>query len=122
MSKTILIAEDEEHIRSLIANRIKQLGYDILHAANGSDALKQVEEKPDLVILDVMMPVPDGLEVCRRIKRNPEYKRIPVIILTCKALDSDHSCAIESGANAFLTKPYDPEKLYSNIKLLLGED
>ncbi|MCB9800326.1 MAG: response regulator [Candidatus Omnitrophica bacterium] len=120
MSKNILIAEDEEHIRTLIANRVKQLGYNILHASTGDEALKLIEEKPDLVILDIMMPVPDGLEVCRRIKRNPEYKSIPVMILTCKTLDSDYACAIESGANAFLTKPYDSEKLYQQIRLLLG--
>jgi len=98
-------------------------GYDVKRASNGDEALKLVRTfKPDVVLLDVMMPKLDGREVCRRIKGDPETSGIPVIFLSARAQDMDVNSGLELGASAYITKPFDPVELLETVgRVLDGE-
>jgi DNA-binding response OmpR family regulator len=120
MAKKILVVDDEPTIVKLIEVRLKANKYDVITGFNGEEALKRVkEDKPDLVILDVMMPPPNGFQVCRTLKDDPNYKHIPVIILTAKNTESDQFWGVESGADTYLTKPYSSEELLEKVHDLL---
>ena len=98
-------------------------GYDVKRASNGDEALKLVRTfKPDIVLLDVMMPKLDGREVCRRIKGDPLTAEIPVVFLSARAQDMDVNSGLELGASAYITKPFDPVDLLSTVeRVLAGE-
>jgi len=120
MPKKILVVDDEESILVLIRTRLKAAGYDVVTGASGTEALEKVRsEKPDLAILDVMMPPPNGYQVCRAIKDDADLRHIPVAMLTAKATDSDKFWGEESGADAYITKPYNPQELMEIIKRLM---
>jgi len=120
MPNKILIADDELDLLELLAVRLKANGYKILTAADGGEVLPKVRaERPDLIILDVMMPVLNGFQVCRQIKDDPQHKDIPVILLTAKTTESDQFWGIEAGADAYVTKPYNEQELLAKIKELL---
>ena len=120
MSKKILVVDDEMSIVLVISSRLKANGFQVVTAENGTDALDKVNnEKPDLIVLDVMMPSPDGYEVCRTLKRDPKHKNVPVIILTAKVSEQDRLKSAECGAEAFVTKPYSPEELLGKIRDLI---
>jgi len=120
MSKRILVVDDEPGIVKTIRLRLKAKQFDVVTGSNGEEALKGVKEnKPDLVILDVMMPPPNGFQVCRTLKDDPEFKSIPIILLTAKATESDKFWGTESGADAYITKPYNHEELIAKINELL---
>lgn len=120
-SKKILVVDDEPDVVSLLKMRLQANQYDVVTGTNGDEGLKAVkEERPDLIILDVMMPPPNGFQVCRMLKDDPEYKQIPIILLTAKAADSDKFWGVESGADAYVTKPYNAEELLNKIKQLLA--
>lgn len=119
--KKILIIDDEPEIVKLISLRLKANGYEIITGTNGEEALSLTKEyHPDLVILDVMMPAPNGYKVCRMIKDGLETAHIPVILLTAKTSESDKFWGKEAGADEYLMKPYNPEELLSSIKRLTG--
>jgi len=100
--------------------RLKSKGYDIVVAHSGEEALRKTkEERPDLILLDVMMPPPNGYQVCRTLKDDPEYKRIPIIFLTAKGTDSDKFWGMESGAEDYITKPFEADDLLAKIKALI---
>jgi len=121
MAKMILVTDDEPHIVKMIENRLKKSGYDVRTAHSGEAALGEIrKEKPDLMILDVIMPPPNGYQLCRILKEDPNYKNIPIILLTAKASESDQFWGMESGANAYITKPYDPEDLLGRVREFLG--
>ena len=116
----ILVVDDEPHIVKIVEARLKANGYEVITGTNGDEALaKAKEEKPDLIILDVMMPDPNGFQVCRTLKDDPEYCNIPVILLTAKTTEGDKLWGIESGADGYVTKPYNAEVLMGKIKDLL---
>src|SRR3989338_2872072 len=118
--KKILIAEDEPHIRRLITVILGRENHDLVEAANGEQALEMVSEHmPDLVILDLMMPKIDGIEVCRQLKRNALTKKIPVIMLTAKGEMTDKVVGITAGADDYMTKPFDPAELRTRVKTFL---
>jgi len=122
MAKKIVIAEDNEHIRMVVEARLKGNGYEVVTAEDGQMALEKIRtESPDLIILDVVMPPPNGFQVCRTIKDDAGLKHIPIILLTSKSSESDKFWGMESGADAYVTKPYNPEDLLAHIKDLLGE-
>ena len=122
MAKKILVVDDEKDIIKLLEIRLKGHGFELISASNGAHAVEQVRaEEPDLVILDVMMPSPNGFQVCRMMKDDPELRRIPVILLTAKANESDKFWGMESGADAYETKPYDFTSLFKKIQGLLKE-
>lgn len=120
MAKKILVVDDAYDTRELIEFRLQTTGYDVIKADNGEVAIQKIkEERPDLVIMDVMMPPPNGFQICRQIKDDPEFKKIPVILLTAKASESDQFWGKEAGADSYLTKPYDPDELLDKIKEFL---
>lgn len=121
-NKKILLVEDESDLAYTIKIRLENNGYDVVTSGDGYDALKKAkEEKPDLIILDVMLPKIDGYKVCRMLKFDDKYKHIHIIIFTARADDSSRKIAGEVKADAYITKPFEPETLLSTIKGLIGE-
>jgi two-component system, OmpR family, alkaline phosphatase synthesis response regulator PhoP len=117
MPKKILAVDDERHIVRLVEVNLARAGYQVVTAFDGREALQKVEaEKPDLVVLDVMMPFMDGFEVLRNLKANPETAEIPVIMLTAKAQDADVFRGWQSGVDCYLTKPFNPMELLTFVK------
>ncbi|MFH1416397.1 MAG: response regulator [Elusimicrobiota bacterium] len=114
----IVLAEDDVNIRLLISDRLKYAGYEVYEAERGEDALRLINENnPDLAILDILMPPPNGLQVCRQVKADPTLEHIPVILLTAKSDESDRFWGMETGADAYITKPFDPDELLKKIRL-----
>jgi len=113
MGKRVLVVDDDRVIQQLLEVNLELEGYEVVAtAADGKEALEKIAElKPDLVILDIMMPKMDGLEVCRRLRADPELAGIPVILLSARAQDMDIREGLEIGASAYLTKPFDPVEL-----------
>ena len=115
MSKKILIVDDEVYIRVLLAQALEDFedaGVDVLLAGNGLEAWEMAQtERPDLIILDVMMPGLSGYEICQRIKSDPDLSNIHVIMLTAKGQETDRLHSIQVGANEYITKPFDPDYL-----------
>ncbi len=122
MSKRILVVDDTPDIVQFLTVRLRAEGFETISAYNGVDALELAKrEKPDLIILDVMMPQLNGYQVCRRLKKDPELQEIPVIFLTAKDQPSDKFWGLEVGAVDYLTKPVDPRKVAEKVKEILGE-
>ncbi|OGW81388.1 MAG: hypothetical protein A2Z83_02040 [Omnitrophica bacterium GWA2_52_8] len=116
MSKRILICDDEAQLRLTLRTRLESWGYKVLECTDGKQALELLEnEIPDLILMDVMMPPPNGYQTCRQIKDNVNLKNIPVIMLTAKGSDSDKFWGQESGADSYVVKPYSAEVLQREI-------
>ena len=120
MRKKILVADDEYTIRELIEMTLED-DYSIIKAEDGPDALKKVGLKPDLIILDIMMPKMDGYEVCKRLKSEKETKDIPIIMLTAKHQEDDVKEAAAAGVDEYITKPFEPEFLKKRIDINLKQ-
>jgi DNA-binding response OmpR family regulator len=122
-TKKILIVDDEAHIRLLLEQTLEDLeseGVEIISADNGADAVKTIQdEHPVLVFLDVMMPIIDGYNVCRIIRRELLMKDVYIVILTAKGQEYDRRLSEESGANTFMTKPFDPDEVLELAKEVL---
>ena len=122
----ILAVDDEKHIVRLVQITLEKEGYELVTASTGREALEKVaSEKPDLVVMDVMMPEMDGLEALEKMKSDPATANIPVIMLTAKAQDSDVFRGWQSGADLYLTKPFNPAELVTFVKRIFqgqGED
>ncbi|MBC7329391.1 MAG: response regulator [bacterium] len=117
MPKKILVVDDERPIVRLVQVNLEHAGYEVVTAYDGKEALEKVEqEKPDLIILDVMMPQMDGFEVMQRLQANPKTRDIPVIMLTAKAQDADVFRGWQSGVTLYLTKPFSPFELISFVR------
>lgn len=120
MAQRILVVDDEEHIRFLVKTNLERGGYEVTTATNGREALESVaEQAPDLLVLDVMMPEMDGLEVLKNLKADPATSAIPVVMLTAKGQDSDVFHGWQSGADLYLTKPFHPRELIVFVKRIL---
>jgi two-component system, OmpR family, alkaline phosphatase synthesis response regulator PhoP len=124
MAKRVLVVDDDRVIQQLLEVNLQLEGYDVVAtASDGSEALEKISDlKPDLVILDIMMPKMDGLEVCRRLRQDPETAKIPVILLSARAQDLDIREGLDIGASAYLTKPFDPVELLEVVGRLLPSD
>jgi len=121
MAKKVLIVEDEELIAKVLSIRLENNGYKVLVAYDGEDGFEQAQkEKPDLVLLDIGLPLIDGNTLCELIKTDAKTKGIKVIMLTGKRLVGDMEEAFSSGADAYLNKPYDWTNLLERIKSLIG--
>lgn len=115
--KRILIAEDEEVLRDFVSRNLRARGFEVLEASNGLEAVAQWErENPHLLILDIMMPRMDGLEVCRRVR---EHSTVPIIVLTALDAESDKVAALDLGADDYLTKPFGVEELLARVRAVL---
>ena len=116
----ILVVDDEPDLVQLISLRLKIAGYDVMAAYNGQEALDQVKQtKPSLIILDLMLPKLDGYKVCRLLKFDERYRDIPVLIFTARAQEQDVKLAIECGAEAYMTKPFEPKIFLDKLTELL---
>ncbi|MHB8154489.1 MAG: response regulator [Candidatus Omnitrophota bacterium] len=120
MKETILIVEDEKDIVKMLDYNLKKEGYKTLVAHDGEDALDMANTKlPDLILLDLMLPGVDGLEVCKELKSERKTASIPVIMLTAKTQESDKVIGLELGADDYVTKPFSPRELIARIKAVL---
>lgn len=124
MGKKILIADDEVHLRLLIEQTLEELedeGVEILTSADGRTALALVmSAMPDLVLLDVMMPEMNGFEVCEQIRKSPGISSTYVILLTAKGQEYDRARGDQAGANAYMTKPFNPDELLATVRRAIG--
>ncbi|MBN2694850.1 response regulator [bacterium] len=117
LSNRILIVDDEPNIRETISFILEMEGYDVITASDGEEAIKIVNQYlPKIILLDVMMPKKNGYEVTKEIRANSDYKDIYIVILTAKGQRRDEINAISSGANMYMSKPFDDEKIVSLIK------
>jgi DNA-binding response OmpR family regulator len=120
MNAKILIADDDPFLLRLVGYLLGKEDYEIVTAMDGEEALERVEtEKPDLVILDVMMPGIDGLEVCRRLRSQPETAALPIVMLSARSKVSDRIAGLQAGANEYLGKPSDAHELVACVGALL---
>ncbi len=118
--KRLLLVEDEMDLAEMVKMRLEANSYDVLTAYDGQEALdKARKEKPDLIILDLMLPKIDGYKVCRMLKFDEKYKAIPIIMFTARAQEADKKLAEEVGADAYITKPFEPQALLDKINELL---
>lgn len=118
--KKILIADDEKDIRNLVSQILGDEKYKFIFAANGREAIDAANKnKIDLLILDLMMPEIDGIEVCRQLKQNKETRKIPVVMLTAKTGVADKIEGFVTGADEYITKPFDPSKLEITVEKVL---
>ena len=121
MSKCILVVEDQEDNRRILRDLLGNAGYELIEAESGEDALSAVmKQRPDLILMDIQLPVMDGYEATRRIKSNPEMKEVPVIAVTSYALAGDDAKALAAGCNCYVTKPYSPRALLAKVREYLA--
>jgi DNA-binding response OmpR family regulator len=119
--KRILVAEDEPSIVLSLEFLLTEAGYEVFTAVNGADALQLAEQhKPDLLVLDIMLPVVNGFEVCRTVRSNPALSDMPILMLTARGREQEIARGLALGANAYVTKPFGTRELMSKIRELLG--
>jgi two-component system cell cycle response regulator DivK len=117
MSKRILVVEDQEDNRQIIRDMLAATDYEITEAEDGEEALAAVaKERPDLILMDIQLPVMDGYEATRRIKADPSLRSIPIIAVTSYALSGDNEKANAAGCDDYVTKPYSPRELLAKIR------
>ena len=122
MAKKVLVVEDETELVAALEVRLKTEGYEVIAAYDGEEGLNKArEEEPDLIILDIMLPKMDGFKVSRILKFDERYEHIPIIMLTAKTEQEDKALGDETGANEYITKPFEWEYLSGKIKELLEE-
>ncbi|HEX8261244.1 MAG TPA: response regulator transcription factor [Allosphingosinicella sp.] len=120
MRKKILVCDDDPLLLDLVQFKLTARGYDSSAARDGGEAMAALaEQAPDAVVLDAMMPVLDGYEVLRRIRENPEFAELPVIMLTARRQEQDVLSALQLGANDYMVKPFSPEELVARLGRLL---
>ncbi len=123
MSKRILVVEDQEDNRAILRDLLQSVGYELVEAVNGEEALAiAIEHKPDLILMDIQLPIVDGYEATRRIKAEPTLRDIPVIAVTSYALSGDEEKAREAGCDDYVTKPFSPRDLLAKVQAYLPAD
>ena len=122
MSKTVLIADDEPNIVVSLEYLLEQNGYDVKVARNGEEALSSMAQfRPDLILLDVMLPLKSGFEVCQQIRQVPEWQHTRIIMLTAKGRESEVSKGLALGADAYITKPFSTKDLIAEVRKQLAD-
>lgn len=123
MAKLVMLVDDSDVLRKITVFNLKKNGYDVVEATNGEEALEKLKEglKPDLMLLDIMMPKMDGFTVLKHLKENDEWKDIPVIVLTAKGGEDDEKTALSLGATQVMTKPFSPIQLIQEVKRVIGD-
>lgn len=120
MNKKILIVDDEVDLVETVSFPLKEEGFTVLVSYDGEDALdKARKEKPDLILLDIMLPKLDGYKVCRLLKFDEQYKHIPILMLTARTQEKDKIIGMETGANEYITKPFEMDELIEKVKAYL---
>ena len=117
MGKLILVVEDQEDNRQILRDLLSHFDYKMIEAENGEQALTQAaKHRPDLILMDIQLPVLDGYEATRRLKADPDLKDIPVVVITSYALSGDEQKARAAGCDAYVAKPYSPRALLAKIR------
>ena len=117
MTKRILVVEDQEDNRQILRDLLSNSGFEMIEAEDGEQALVQAaKHRPDLILMDIQLPLLDGYEATRRLKADPELKAIPIIVVTSYALSGDEDKARAAGCDAYVAKPYSPRALLAKIK------
>jgi len=123
MKQKILVVDDEPDAVELVEFNLKSAGYQVTTAADGEEALNKARSNlPDLIVLDLMLPEVDGLEICKILRRDPKTSGIPIVMLTAKAAEVDRILGLELGADDYVTKPFSPRELVLRIKRLLRSE
>ena len=118
--QSILVVEDEAPLVTLLRYNLEREGFSVFEALDGDEALNQARErKPDLVLLDWMLPLVSGIEVCRQLRRHPETRAIPIVMLTARGEQGDKLRAFDNGADDYVTKPFSPAELIARIRAVL---
>jgi two-component system cell cycle response regulator DivK len=121
MSKRILVVEDTEDNRRILRDLLTAAGYDLIEATDGAAGVAMAQQhKPDLVLMDIQLPVIDGYEATRRIKADPALTHIPIVAVTSYALSGDEEKARAAGCDAYVAKPFSPRQLLAKVRELLG--
>lgn len=121
--RRILIVDDEPHIVTMLKSRLTANGYEVITAVDGQEALEKARsEMPELVILDLMLPKLNGYKVCRMLKFDEKYRHIPIIMFSARAQESDQKMGMETGADAYVVKPFRAEELLKKIGELLNKE
>jgi DNA-binding response OmpR family regulator len=117
MNKKILVVEDDVDTARLLKETFKETGYEIITVYTGVDILRIIRlNQPDLILLDIMLPEKDGFEVCREVRADKDSKKIPVVVVSAKVFPSDIEEGMKSGADEYITKPFDPYELVEKVK------
>jgi two-component system phosphate regulon response regulator PhoB len=120
MKPLILVVEDEAPLVTLLRYNLEGAGFEVVDAPDGEEALISIaERKPDLILLDWMLPLVSGLEVCRQIRRKPETRDIPIIMLTARGEEEDRIRGLDNGADDYITKPFSPSELLARVRAIL---
>ncbi len=121
MAKRVLIVDDDEMVRIALVELLKPEGYEVRTASGGYEALENLNQNDyDLLVLDIIMPNMDGIELCKKIREKPKYKKTPIVFLTAKSSEEAKVAGVNAGANLFLSKPISPEKLLNILSDALG--
>ncbi|MBX9946548.1 MAG: response regulator [Reyranella sp.] len=121
MSKKILVVEDTEDNRQILRDLLGMAGYDMVEAHDGAQGVAMAaEHRPDLILMDIQMPVLDGYEATRRIKADPALAAIPIVAVTSYALSGDEQKARDAGCNDYIAKPYSPRQMLAKVREILG--
>ena len=119
----ILVIDDEVQLVEMVQMRLEAAGYEVVTASNGQEGLEKAKSiEPDIILCDVMMPKMDGYKVCGLLKNDSRYSKIPLILFTARAQQDDQDVGDEVGADAYITKPFEPPVLLAKIEELLNED
>src|SRR5438132_8818296 len=120
MKPLVLIVDDEVAIVTMLRYNLEKEGFAVCEAADGEEALTRIaERKPDVVLLDWMLPLVSGIEVCRRLRRSPETRALPVIMLTARGEESDRVRGLDSGADDYVVKPFSPSELVARLRAVI---
>jgi two-component system, OmpR family, alkaline phosphatase synthesis response regulator PhoP len=118
--RRVLVVEDERDVAELIRYNLAKEGYDVVLVANGAEALQRAQEtKPEVILLDIMVPQLNGWEICRRLKQDPQTRAIPVIMVTGRVEEGDKVLGFEMGADDYVTKPFSPRELVARIRAVV---
>jgi len=121
MSKCILVVEDQEDNRQILRDLLGNAGYELTEAENGEEAIAAVgRRRPDLILMDIQLPVMDGYEATRQIRTNPDLRSVPIIAVTSYALAGDEDKARAAGCDGYVTKPYSPRDLLAKVRVYLA--
>ena len=121
MTKRILVLEDQEDNCRIVRDLLTRVGFELIEATTGEEGVRQAQlHHPDLILMDIQMPVLDGYEATRQIKAIPELRHIPIIVVTSYAMSGDEAKASAAGADAYVAKPFSPRELLSKIQSLLS--
>jgi len=118
--ETILVVEDDENIQQLVGYNLAKAGFHVIYADNGEQALSVIKrERPELIVLDLMLPGLSGFEICKLVRKDPKTKSLPIVMLTAKSEENDMAAGLDLGADDYITKPFSPKILISRIKAAL---